>query len=221
VDLTQPPQLTAKVNGQPWICQDVSAEWLEGMEFATAPGYGHFRYSVHFVNTKTFTPYQETLQRLVDNPLRALPGGTQQPTTPDTGSEVVRVIYTDRTVLSSSTVADNVLPHIAVALPQISQSPLSYVVGKGIEVLAVLSVDITATLTIRFNKISKGSPVITDSWTVTIPNGSAIDEVIPTDISGIEFFHEDVITGDVIASDGQIISAAPWTIATYLFTWSA
>lgn len=220
VDLTEPSQLVAKVNGQPWICQDVSAEWIEGMENATVAGYGHFRYSVHFVNTMAYTPYQDTLQRLVDNPLRDLPGTELNPPTTGPGGQV-RIIYWDRLVLADSTIADDVMPHVTVALPLYSESPLSYLVGKGLRCLAVLSVAITGDLTVRFNKTTMGSPVTTSSWTVTIPNGTAIDEVIRQDISEIEFFEGDVISGDVIDSDEQIISAAPWGIATFQIVWAA
>jgi hypothetical protein len=220
VDLTTPAQLVAKVNGQPWIVQDVSAEWIEGMEFTDEP-YGHFRYSCHFVNTVAFTPYQQTLQRLVDNPLRSLPATDLTPPTNGGDGSVVRVIYWDRLVLSDSTVADDVMPHVTVALPLISESPLSYIVGKGLRCLAVLSVAITDDLTVRFNKLSSGSPTTTVSWTVTIPNGTPVDEVVPTDISDIEFFEGDVISGDVTASDGQTIAAAPWGIATFQIVWAA
>lgn len=220
VDLAEPAQLVAKVNGQPWIIQDVSAEWIEGMELVDEP-YGHFRYSVHCVNTMAYTPYQETLQRLVDNPLRDLPGTDLTPPTTESGASQVRVIYWDRLVLTDSTVADDVMPHVTVAVPVFSESPLSYLVGKGLRCLAVLSVAITSDLTVRFNKTTAGSPVTTSSWTVTIPNGTAIDEVVSQDISEIEFFEGDVISGDVIASDGQTISAAPWGIATFQIVWAA
>lgn len=218
VDLTQPSQLVALVNGQPWIIQDVSASWIEGMEVNDAP-YGHFRYTVHMVNTMAFTPYQDTLQRLVDNPLRALAGTDPAPT--DGQGSLVRIIYWDRLVLSDSTVADDVMPHITVATPLISESPLSYIVGKGLRCLSVLSVAITADLTVRFNKITNGSPVTTTSWTVTIPNGTPVDEVVVTDISEIEFFEGDVISGDVIASDGDAIVVAPFAIATFQIVWTA
>lgn len=221
VGLTQPPQLTAKVNGKPWIIQDVSAQWIEGMENVTREGYGHFRYSVHCVDTKVFTTTQDTLQRLVDNPLKSLPGSTQQPTTTDANAPSVKIIYWDGPIVSDSTVKDDAFPHITIATPIYSESPLSYLVGKGVEVLAVLSVAITADLTVRFNKISNGSPVVTDTWTVTIPNGTPVDEVVSTDISSIEFFHGDVITADVIASDGQKSTAAPWAIATFQIVWAA
>lgn len=221
VALTQPPQLTVKVNGQPWIIQDVSASWIEGMEFNDEP-YGHFRITVHLVNTVQFTPYQQTLQRLVSNsPIT--PGNANLPTTGLPGSDngFKRVVYWERLVLSDTTVANDVMPHVTVAVPVLQQSPLSFIVGRGTVCLAVLSVAISADLTVRFNKITNGSPMSTVSWTVTIPNGTAVDQVIETDISSIEFFEGDVISGDVTASDGSKSTTKPWAIATFQIVWEA
>ncbi len=54
----------------------------------------------------------------------------------------------------------------------------------------------------RVNKTTDTSPETAVSWTVTIPSATGIDEPLEFPISGT-FMDLDVLSADVLASDGQ------------------
>ncbi len=82
--------------------------------------------------------------------------------------------------------------------------------------IALSSLNIGSDLTVRFNKSNtSSSPTTVTSWTFTIPASTAIDQIVESFISGT-FEDGEIMSVDVLASDGQKDANG---VATILMTW--
>jgi len=102
-------------------------------------------------------------------------------------------------------VGTNIADIVPIVTPMTLGSPVVRATLVGQEIVAVLKVAIGSDLTVRINKTSQGSPVIVDTWTITIPSSAAPGYVSETYINE-QFNHLDVLSADVIASDGQQVA---------------
>ncbi len=217
VALTVPADLAARINGSgPWLVQDVRGEWVEGFENLPDDNPNrHFRCSVTLINSVQFNNYQNTLQRLVDvGATGGLP--TAPPEVPLTGSQEAQLTcYQPVIQIADTTVGNDKGPHISVATPLYSLSPLNYKVGQAARLQGVLRQTLTAALTIRINKISFGSPSVTTSWEITFPLGWGIDDPIYVPIEG-EVFNGDILYPDVVAGPSPAVKDANGVAAVTL-----
>lgn len=197
VALTEPPDAAAMLNSaNAWLVQDVQAEWIAGMEFVPAP-YGHFRYIVKCVNSVAVPSTQQELSSFV---VPAIPGPqlTEQPADWGGGSgALVSEIFTRTIGLADTTVADDVVPHVPVLMDiSPSSSPVVHLLGMGVRIVGILRLPIAADLEVL---IHSGA----NTWDFTIPSATSVDDPVILDISSDEFQDLDIISMDVVASDGQ------------------
>jgi len=197
VNLTVPARAATLLNGD-WLVQDIVANWVEGFEFTETPC---FWYTVTCINSTQISPYQDTLARLADTG----PVNNQQPTPGNTGDGFAPIAAPRTFLVKDSTVGTNIADIVPIVTPMTLGSPVVRATLVGQEIVAVLKVAIGSDLTVRINKTSQGSPVIVDTWTITIPSSAAPGYVSETYINE-QFNHLDVLSADVIASDGQQVA---------------
>lgn len=89
-------------------------------------------------------------------------------------------------LLKDTTIGDDIADHLTVQED-----------GAGLVIKAVLRKAITQDLTVRVKK--EGTPI----GTITIPSATAVDQVITLDISAVDFVEDEVLSWDVLASDGS------------------
>lgn len=214
VALTVPAELAAKVNGY-WLIQDVRGEWIEGWEnLPDDSADRHFRCTVKLINSVQFNNYQNTLQRLVDTgvnqPSLAPP---EDPLTGGTDPQLVA--YQWPIQIADTTVGSDKGPHISVAMPLNSLSPVQYHTAQASRLQGVLRQTLTADLTIRINCVRFASPPTTQSWEITIPAGWGVDDPIYVEIQG-EINNGDVIYPDVVAGPSPVVKDANGVVAVTL-----
>lgn len=216
VALTVPADLAARVNGD-WLIQDVRGEWVEGFENLPDDSPDrHFRCTVQCINSVQFNNYQSTLQRLVDiNPLTGL-AVPQQPVTGST--DIQAFVYMEAIQISDTTVANDIAPHITLATPIISLSPLVYRSVQALRLQGVLKQTLSADLTVRINCTTFGSPMVTTSWEITFPSGWGVDDPIYVEISG-QFSNGAILSADILAGPGTVVTA-PNGVASVTLVWA-
>ncbi len=207
VNLTEPARAAGLLNGT-WLIQDIVANWVEGFEFTDTPC---FWYTITYINSTQINPYQDTLKALVNTG----PVNNDQPS-PTAGGDGFAPQAAPRTLLvKDSTVGTNIADIVPIVTPLALGSPVLRATLVGQEIIAVLKIVITADLTVRINKTSQGSPAIVDTWTITIPSTAApgyVDELFINE----QFNHLDLLSADVIASDGQQVADG---IASFTVVW--
>lgn len=214
VALTVPADLAARVNGY-WLIQDVRGDWIEGFENLPDDSTDrHFRCTVKCINSVQFNNYQNTLQRLVD--VGGTGSGLEPTQQPLTGAQEAQLVaYQPVIQIADTTVGNDIGPHISVATPLYSLSPMQYKVGQVSRLQGVLRQTLTADLTIRINCISFGSPSTTQSWELTFPSGWGPDDPIYVEVQG-EINNGDVLYPDVVAGPATPVKDANGVAAVTL-----
>ncbi len=209
VSFSYPLETGALLNGN-WLTQQVQATWIPGVENRPEP-FGHFRYTLEFINTSQISTYINTLQNLANTG----PLNNQQPTTGTAPGAAIPILDSRTFLVKDSTVGTSIADHVPVILPIATPSPRTYQVGTGMEIAAILGVVITADLQVKINKKPLSGP--TTSWTITIPMATAVDDILTTVIDTDQFHYHDIFSADVIASDGQIV---PRGVASFTIVWT-
>ena len=204
VAITDPSTAATLLNGN-WLIQDVQASWIAGFEFV-APPLGHFRYTVTVVNSVAIPTTQAELGSFVTSssppPFETSGGGG--------AGALVAQVFSRTAGLADTTVGAAVTPLVPIFTDiVIGTSPVQSYVGEGVVIIGVLSQVITADLEVS---ITSGS----NTWSFTIPSSTSVGDPVVMDITGAPFNNLDIVSVEVVASDGQIV---PTGVATFTIVW--
>ena len=196
VGITYPITAPARLNGN-WILQEVQAVLIPGKDTLQAP-YNHFRYTYELVNSLGVPPFTQFIDALAavgnSDPQVMEP---VNPTVIPTGTRIAQLTLCDLTV------GDDIAAHTIVTTPYTTTSPITHSEDQGVRILGELRLTLSSDLTVRINKYTLcTSPPSTTQYTVTIPSGTPAKTVLLTTITG-QFCDGDVLSADVVASDGQ------------------
>jgi hypothetical protein len=202
IAITWPIGVGAVING-PWIVQEVQAAWTPGIDRLPDP-YGHFLYTYYLINSLAVPPLTNFLNNLaaVGTP-PAQPALTASPTTAAVSQQPAATLTRlPPFIITDTTVANDVTPHVALSTPVTIASPLTHEVSPTYRVLGVLRKAISADLTIKIHLVADWSPFSEQTWTVTIPAATAVNQVVVAQINGT-VTDGSVLYADVLASDGS------------------
>lgn len=207
ISITNPVTAGAVLNGN-WIVQEVQARWVPGLDTLVGnPTFAHFHYTYELINNLEVAPFTNFWDNL------ASVGGTDSmapPDTPTTEEPPPLLPYLARLLIKDSTVGDDIADHINILTPFTGDSPSVSQVQRLVRMTALLRITISSIYVVRINNITTA-----DSWVFDIPAATAVDTVLTSFITG-DFHDGDILTADILASDGQTDAAG---IATITLEW--
>jgi len=208
-DITAPAEAGALLAGEQ-IVQAITGTLPSERWEKLAEPYGHFRYTMEYVNTLDVSTYHDTLAQATAPSALTTPVTANQQIasglgTGAGGSTGGFTPFMRDALLKDLTVGDDVIDSVLITTPITAMtSPPQHAVMQGVRIAAVVrtGITLTADLTVRFKKTTVTSPTTSMSWTVTIPSGWAPNSPLEWSITGT-FYDLDILSLDILASDGQ------------------
>ena len=106
-------------------------------------------------------------------------------------------LFTRIFLLADTTVGNDVTYHQYAII--IGNLPQQQLIGTGRRIVGLLKQAITMDLVVRFNNATKATVI----GTITIPKTTSTSVAVVLDIAGVSISDLDVLTVDVLASDGS------------------